>query len=202
MSPRSYTRCTRVTSSRSNVWRHGVHAAGPGRGGVGLREQGEGREPLGRADPRGDVEHEVLVGEVAAGRGVGQQQMLGDHERGEVARGPPHPHEVERLGGDARAGRHVAALARLADVVQQGPEQQAVAIGAVRQGARDERIVVVGRGEQAAHLDQRGREMGVDREAVVRVALGPASHVGPGGQEPSEQADAVERVEGGDAGFP
>ena len=29
MSPRSYTRCTRVTSSRSSVWRHGVHAAGP-----------------------------------------------------------------------------------------------------------------------------------------------------------------------------
>jgi hypothetical protein len=44
---------------------------GPGRGGVGLREQREGGEPLGRAHSRCDIEHEVLVGEVAAGRGVG-----------------------------------------------------------------------------------------------------------------------------------
>ena len=38
------------------------------------------------------------------------------------------PHPLERLGGDPVADRHVPALARLADVVQERAEQRPVAI--------------------------------------------------------------------------
>ena len=68
--------------------------------------------------------------EVAAGRGVGQQQVVA-HERGDrrrVAVGQPHP--VGDPLGDHRARDRVVALrVALADVVQQRAEQQQIRAG-------------------------------------------------------------------------
>ena len=69
-------------------------------------------------DARGHVEDQVLVGEVAARRRVGKEEMLGDHERREVAGRQRHAHMVERLGRDPYARRHVSALTGLPDIVE------------------------------------------------------------------------------------
>ena len=106
--------------------------------------------------------------------------MLGDHERREVAGRQRHAHMVERLGRDPYARRHVSALTGLPDIVEQGAEQEAVVIGSVRESTRRERVFVA-TSDQAAHLDEGRREMRVDREAVVRIALGTAADVSHAG---------------------
>ncbi len=75
----------------------------------------------------------------------------------------------------------------LADVVQQGAEQEQV--GPVH---------VTGRRRRARRcLDQ----VPVDGEAVVRVALRPAAYPLPLGQQPDEQADLVKGFHGRDRGW-
>ncbi len=93
------------------------------------------------------------------------------------------PIELEHRGGHPGPDRHVTALARLADVVQQGAEQQRVAVvGQLDRGALD-RIVGIGGGEDRGHGRHRPGQMRVDREPVVGVALGAASNLRPGGDQ-------------------
>ena len=153
----------------------------PGRERVRLGQEDEGAETFGRSHRGRDVEDQVLLGEVAAGRGVREEEVVRDHERRELAVVVVDAHRGELLGCDRRAERHVVALADLADVVQQRAQQQGV--GPLLAA------------EQRPHVRGGARQMRVDREPVVRVALGPAPDVGPARQEPLQQIGAVEHVE-------
>ncbi len=122
---------------------------------IGLREQVQRREPFGRLDPRGDVQDQVVVAEIASGGGVGQEQVLGHHEPSELARRRLDIHAGEDRGRDPVADQHVPALPVLADVVQERPEERAVPFLDVI-GRHDlQRIVRVGLGEGAGHPVER-----------------------------------------------
>ena len=95
----------------------------------------------------------------------------------------------------------LAALAGLADVVEQRAEQQPVSIEGVGERGSRQGVVGVGRREQPAHLERR-REMHIDRESMVRVALGSAPHRAPGRQHARQETETVQRVQGCDAGLP
>ncbi|GIU98595.1 MAG: hypothetical protein KatS3mg014_0211 [Actinomycetota bacterium] len=90
-------------------------------------EEVQGGQALRRPDPRRHPEQEVLVPQVAAGRGVPEEQVLGDEEPRELPRGIGRPHASEDAIGELAPDRHVAAPAHLADVVEERPEQQALA---------------------------------------------------------------------------
>ncbi len=170
----------------------------PRRAGVRDREQVQGRQALGVADPGGDVVHELLGLEVPARGDVGEQEVLGDEERGELPGPVGQPHPRERLARDPRPEGHVARAPGLADVVQQGPQPERV--GVANRGDRlgHQRVDLALAGEQPVHPVQRGEQVRVDREAMVRIALGAAPDGGPRREVADEQADAVERVERAD----
>ena len=162
---------------------------------VGLREQVQRREPFRRLDPRGDVQDQVVVAEIASGGGVGQEQVLGHHEPSELARRRLDIHAGEDRGRDPVADQHVPALPVLADVVQERPEERAVPFLDVT-GRHDlERIVRVGLGEGAGHPVERPQQVHVDRVSVVRVALRATAHVDPFGDQTREQTGSIERLQ-------
>ena len=75
---------------------------------------------------RRDVEHEVLVRCIPAGRGVRKEQMPIHQEADEVAGRGLDAHPVEDRRDDTRADRHVPTLPVLADVVQERPEEERI----------------------------------------------------------------------------
>ena len=163
--------------------------------GVGHREQVQRRQPLGIADARGDVVHEVFVLEIASRRGVRKEQMLRDHEPGQRTRTFGHPHPQERLHRDPGSFRDVPSETGLPDVVQQGSEPQGVVI---RDGAcrfRRHRFLLVAAIEEKAHRLERVQQVNVDGEPVVRIALRAAANGRPGRDVPGEQSDPVEHLE-------
>ena len=111
------------------------------------------------------------------------------------------PHAIEGLRRHPRADLDVAAGADLADVVQERAEQGAIDIVKVLDRFSLHRVVGLGRGQHLAHAGQRGRQMGIDGEPMVRVALRAASDVRPCGDEPHQQPEPVERIERIDAGI-
>jgi len=166
----------------------------PGRRGIGHREQVERRETLERADGRGDVHHQVLVGQVPAGRGVREQQVLGDHERRELGGVWLQVHRVELPAREVGPGRHVVTLPHLADVMQQGTEEQCVMVVDGRRELGGDRVG--GRIlEEPGHRREGAREVTVDREPVIGIALRARPHLAPRREEPLEQPDPVENVE-------
>ena len=128
--------------------------------------------------------------------------MLGNHEPREVVRGPVHVHPPQKIPGDPCPHGDVTAFADLADVVQQRPEQQRVAIVDLLDGLAFHLVVRVVSTEQATHLRERFGEVGVDGQPVIGVALRTAADLRPGGEEPNQQAESIERIEGGDSGPP
>ncbi len=98
-----------------------------------------------------------------------------------------------------RADLRVVARPSLGDVVQQRAEQQQ--LRATRR-ARDDCVdvvraahVTVSRIEQPCALGDSLEQVPINCEAVVRVALGPRSHVFPFGQDADEHAFVIERLE-------
>ena len=154
---------------------------GAGGRGVGLGERVQQVQHLGAAD---EVRHGLggrRVGEVAPGRDVGQQQVVPDQrdEDRDVVRGQPEP----RPGHRDQVGPDGAVVARpaLADVVQQGGEQQQVGAG--------DPPGQPGRGRRGLG------EVPVDGEAVHGVALRLRPHALPLRQQPDEQPGVVERLQ-------
>ena len=119
--------------------------------------------------------------------------MLGDHERGQCARGALRAHPFEDRRGQPVTDRHVAALAVLPDVVQERAQQDSVPL--LDEAHRDDLhgVVHVGRGERARRVLERPKQMHVDRVAVIRVALRAAPDVGPLGDRADEQSGPIER---------
>ena len=172
-----------------------------GRLGIGLGEEVQRGESLGRSDHRRDVQDEVLVRQVPTRRGIGKQQMPFDHETDEIAVGRRHAHPIQDRRDHPRAHRDMTALAVLADVVQERPEEHGVAgpvpLGQLAHGLDLDGIVArAGAPEEPAHRPERGREVCVDREAVVRVALWTTAHVRPLGHERGEDPQPIEDLEG------
>ena len=154
---------------------------------------------------RGDVAHLVgvardgaLVAEVAAGRGVGQEQVVA-HDPGEVVgAGGVDADAGGDLTGDRLPHHRVVARSTLGDVVEERAEEQQIAArgaggDAVEAGAGG----VVGI-EQRGALGHRLERVPVDGEAVVRVALRPGAHRRPLGQEalPARPRDRATRTPG------
>ncbi len=133
------------------------------------------------ADPLGDPADGALVGEVAPGRDVGQQQVVADHlgELGDVV--GVVAHALADAGDDLDADVDVVARVALADVVQQRAHHEQV-------GAVDP--VDEGRG-----VGRRLAQVTVDGEAVVGVALRLAAHRLPLRQDAHPQAPLVERLD-------
>ncbi len=134
--------------------------------------------PIDRVGHRG---HGHRVAEVAAGRGVRQQQVVtgqGGYRRDIVGR---QAHALPDPFGMHRADDRVLARVALADVVQQGAEQQQI-------GARH----LAG---ELRGLRGRLEQMPVDGEAVHRIVLGLAAHGVPFGNEAGEQTGVIERLE-------
>ncbi len=157
-----------------------------GRLAVGLGQCGEQmqREPVagGLRDPRNGGG----VVEVAPGCGVGQQEVVAHEvdEDGDVVLVEAHPRAdaVDHL--DADGG--VVAREPLADVVQEGPDQEEVGpIDGVGEAGR-----------QCGGLEQ----MTVDGVGVVGVALGLVPDGGPFGNQADEQSVLVERLDLVDGG--
>ncbi len=158
-------------------------APGGGAGGpaVGLGQRGQQvqRQPV-----AGGLRHAGDGGgvvEVAPGGGVGQQEMVAhevDQDR-DVVGGEAHPRgdAVDHLDAD----RGVIAREALADVVQEGADEEEVRpLDGVGQPGR-----------QRGGLEQ----MTVDREGVVGVALGLVADGRPLGDQAHEQAVLVERLD-------
>jgi hypothetical protein len=159
---------------------------GAGRAGVGLGEGVQQVEHLGRADGVRDGLGGGGVGEVATGRGVGQQQVVLDHPDQDVDVGRRQPQPRADRGDHDHAHLGVVAGPSLADVVQQRAEQQQVGAG----DAPGER------GRAGGGLGQ----VPVDGEAVVAVALRPAADLGPLRQQAHQQPGLVEVLEHRDGG--
>ena len=168
---------------------------GAGGARVGLDEQVERREPLRRADPRGDVQDQVFVGEVAPRRRVGQQQVLGDEERGELA-----------VSGSrarcARASRRRSRRRSARGSPRPPCRRRAAARPAGARPVGDDVADARSRGSSGsasppriAHARERAREVRVDREPVVRVSLWAAADVGPRRQVAGQQIEPVEGLE-------
>ena len=163
---------------------------------VGLGQEVERGQALRGTDRRGDVEDEVLVGEVSTRGRVGEQEVLGDHEADEIAERRVGAHPIEDRPDDPRADRHVATLAVLPDVVQEGAQEEGIGIGDLLHRLGLDRIVggAVTR-EALRHRAEGARQVRVHREPVIRVTLRAAAHVGPFRDEPGEHAEAVEDLE-------
>src|SRR5690606_32681584 len=171
----------------------GAPGGGAGGGAVGDREGGEQVDDLAfaaghRGDRGGDGLHGDGIVDVAAGGGLGQQQVVADErlQDGDVLFG-----EAEAccdVAGDDRAGGGVVAGPALADVVQERAHEGEV-------GAGD----VAGEGGGA-----RGglHEVAVDGEPVHGVALGAVADAFPVGQQPDDQSGLVERLPDADGGGP
>ncbi len=127
------------------------------------------------------------VVEVAAGGGLDEQQMVayegGDDAHVVLVEADPRGH----VAGDDLTGDGVVAGPALADVVEQRGDEQEV-------GAAD----AAGEGGGA---DGRLDEVAVDGPGVDGVALGPAVHPLPVGQEPGDQALGFQGLPDGDGGF-
>ena len=136
-----------------------------GRAGVGLGEAPQQREHVAAALDRGDQRVLRLgVGVVAPGRQLGQRQVLADQQGDEVGVLAAQPDPVDRRPGDrARptAGCCGAGTGQLADVVQQGGEQQ--------------QVRPVDLGEVAVRLDHGLHGVPVDGVPVHRVVLRPGA---------------------------
>ena len=87
---------------RPRVWSGG--------GGVGHGEQVESREPLGVTDSGGHVQDQVLVLEVAASRGVDEQEVLLHEELDQAPSGLVDADAIEDGGGHVRADGHPHSL--------------------------------------------------------------------------------------------
>ncbi len=130
------------------------------------------------ADRVGDGPDGGGVVEVAAGGGLGEQQVVADERGDDVGvRGVEAEAGGDRAG-DALARLGVVAGAALADVVQQGREEQEV-------GPAD---AAGQRGGAHRRLD----EVAVDGPGVHGVALRAAAHVVPLGQQPGDDALGLE----------
>ena len=163
---------------------------------IRLRQEVQGAESLGCSDACRHVEEEVLIREVAARRGVGQEQMLLDEEDREVALGSGYAHRVERVPSDRGSDRNVSAGADLPDIVQQRSQQQGVGPLDLRDRRELDRIIRIPRpGEQLGHPCGRSHEMRIDGRPMVGIPLRTASHARPRRDESRQQAYAIEHVE-------
>ena len=196
-SPRSSTRWTFATSSRTSVARHGVHAAGPSRPRRPIASRYSAARRSGSPTRGGDVEHQVVVLEVAPRRGVGQQEVLGDHELRELARRARQAHRARALGRRPRGRRRRGSPSPVLPMSwSSAPEQQR------RRGPRPARRPRPRRWssprvvEQPGDVRERAQQVHVDGEPVVRIALRPAADERStrAGSAPS-RSDAVERLE-------
>jgi hypothetical protein len=139
-------------------------------------------------DRRGDAIHGGGVVDVAAGSGIGQQQVVADQrpQRVDVLRREAHP--GGDLGGDGLPHDAVVAGIALADVVQEGgDEQQVRAVDVAGE---------LGGGRRGLH------QVPVDGVPVPRVPLRQGAHAVPLGQQPRQQALLVQLLEDGDGGAP
>ena len=162
---------------------------------VGLRQQVEGGQPLGCLHARGDVHDEVLVGEVPPGRRVGKDQVIGHHRRRELRVIGLEPHRRQLRRGDLDAERNVVAAPDLADVVQERAHEQRLGSANLGHRLALQRVLRVRRREQLGHGGGGREEVDVDREPVVRVALGPAPDARPARQVADQQPHAVQQVQ-------
>jgi hypothetical protein len=148
---------------------------------VRLSQRGEDLEGVTVADGFGDGHDGGFVADVAPGRGVGQQQMVpheGD-EHVDIARREPQP--GPDAGHELHPGVGVVTRVALAQVVEPRAHEQQV-------GARHAPGERGGARDRLAHVP-------VDGEAVVGVALGPAAHGLPLGQDAHQQSPLIERLE-------
>ena len=102
---------------------------GPGRDGVGLGERCQEAEPFRGLDPRRHQQDRRGVVEVAAGRNVGQQQVLLDHQDHSVDVIGLVPHAPHDRRTEFHADDRVLTRIALADVVQQRSHDQEVGAG-------------------------------------------------------------------------
>src|SRR6266540_4000006 len=162
---------------------------------VGHRQQVQRCQPFGIAHPGGDVEHQVAVLQVAARRGVRQQQVLRDQEQREIARVGRQAHSLERGRRLVHPDRHVVPQARLPDVVQQRAEQEAIPLWDRGGGLRDERVALVAAIEEPGHPSQGIEQVHVHRASVIRVALRSAPDRFPLREEAGQDPEPVQRLQ-------
>ena len=157
---------------------------GSGRTRVADREQVEQTEPfgVGRARGRHVVGHR-RVGEVAARRDFGHQQVIAHEPHHDLAALAVEPDAARHRGCGRRADLRVIAGPALGDVVQQRAEEQQFRPAQAR-GDDGLHLVVrdaaaIARVEESRALGDGFEQVPVDGEAVVRVALRQRPHVLP-----------------------
>ena len=160
-----------------------TRAGGPA---VGLGERGEEVKGEAVAAGAGNVGDGGGVVEVATGRRIGQQEVVTDQVDQDVDIGGRKSHPCGHGSDHLDADGGVVAREPLADVVQQGADEEKV-------GTLD---VPGESGGECGRLEQ----VPVDGEAVIRVALRLVAHGGPFGQQAHEQAVLVERLDLVDSG--
>ncbi len=160
--------------------RAGGECVGLGQGVQQAEDPGAAGGPGHRLDGR-------RVVDVPPGRGLDEQEVLAHHRDQHVGVRRREPEPWREIVDDLDSHVGVVAGPALADVVQQGAEQQQV-------GPVD----LAGRRRRGGGCLQ---QVPVDGEAVVGIALRPAAHRLPLGQQPDEQPDLVECLHGADHGW-
>ncbi len=155
---------------------------------VGLGQGMEQLEHSGEADGLGHRRDGGVVAQIPAGRDIGQEQMVlhEGHEHFHVS--GRQPQAWARSSGEYHSVVGVVAGEALPQVVEQGAQDEQVGpahpIG--------ERRRVGGRFEQVP----------VDREPVIGVALRLVANRHPLGEDSHDQAELIERLDGGDRRVP
>lgn len=171
----------RRTSSRISDAFQSPHPRAGGlriRLGQGVEQVEQHRIPVEGADDRG---HGLRIVEVAAGRGVRQEQMV-PHHRGEQRQiRRPQAHPPPDLQGQFGTDHAVVAAASLPDVVQQRAEDEQVRTGDPRR--------------QFARVHGGLDEVPVDGPRVDGVAGRQVAHRTPFGEQPPPQSGAVQRLD-------
>ena len=155
---------------------------------VGLGQGGQQLEHERLARGLGDRLDGGVVGEVTPGGDVGQEEVVAHHRHQHLRVMAAEAHARRDALDELDADLRVVARVPLAEVVEQR--------------ADDEEVGALDPSGQVGGVGGRLPQVPVDGEAVVGVALRPAAHGRPLGEDLHQQAALIERLEARDRRVP